>query len=187
MSQKGISLGTFAAGGAVGAIVALFISMGFEGILQRLDKAGDTIISGVRPSDQRPISVKIQNNTIISPQFIFKRITTTRTTKRNDDDPDLEIKNEASTIKRVFTIAIVPDPTFQAEGQIQISINDVTFFPAILAPTQGDFQDITAINVPIPDTYGLRLLPDNKLKVFIFNPSGNLVAATIAIFIGELP
>ena len=53
--------------------------------------------------------------------------------------------------------------------------------------TAGAFQDVDAINIPIPDTYGLKILPKNELKVFIWSATGALVNATIAVFIGELP
>ena len=51
----------------------------------------------------------------------------------------------------------------------------------------GDFQDVSALNIPIPDTYGLKILPKEKLKIFIADPTGGTVSGTIAVFIGELP
>ena len=83
-------------------------------------------------------------------------------------------------------MSIVPDATFKAEGFIKILLNDTQMFP-ITNLTAGAFQDVDAINIPIPDTYGLKILPKRELKVFIWSATGALVNATIAVFIGELP
>jgi len=83
-------------------------------------------------------------------------------------------------------LSIVPDANFKSGGIVNISLNDAPFFP-ITNLNAGDFANVDAINIPIPDTYGLKILPKRKLKVFIFSPTGILVTATIAVFIGELP
>ena len=169
----------------IGAVVALLISGGFTKIKQSQTTEGDTILSATR-SDGESVDVQLKNNAIISPQFDFVRITASQTEASDENTPNYELKNESSVIKRIFALSVVPDPTFKAEGFIKILLNDTQMFP-ITNLTAGAFQDVDAINIPIPDTYGLKILPKRKLKVFIWSATGAVVNATIAVFIGELP
>jgi len=169
----------------IGALVALLVSQGFTKIKQGTDSVGDTILSATR-ADGEIVNVQLKNNAIISPQFDFVRIQEALTKSRDENDPSFEFKNESSVIKRIFALSIVPDPTFKAEGFIKILLNDTQMFP-ISNLTAGAFQDVDAINIPIPDTYGLKILPKRELKVFIWSATGALVSATIAVFVGELP
>lgn len=171
-------------GGVAGGIIAFLVSGGFTKIKETTDRIGNTIITGVRESDGKPVSVTIKNNAVISPQFDLVRISTAVNKKPNS--PQYELKNESSVIKRIFSISVVPDATLQTEGFIEIHLNGVKFFP-ISDPIAGIYTDISAINVPIPDSYGLKILPDDKLEVFLWNPLSNSISATIAVFIGELP
>jgi hypothetical protein len=169
----------------IGAVVALLISGGFTKITQSRTEEGDTILSATR-SDGESVNVQLKNNAIISPQFDFVRITASQTEASDENTPNYELKNESSVIKRIFALSIVPDATFKAEGFIKILLNDTQMFP-ITNLVAGAFQDVDAINIPIPDTYGLKILPKRKLKVFIWSATGAVVNATIAVFIGELP
>jgi len=171
-------------GGAVGAIIATLLGLGIEKIRAETTKNGDTLISGFRNGER--VSVTVKNNAVVSPQFELVRITTSQTTESDANRPNFELKNESGVIKRIFTVAVVPDPTFKAEGNLRILLNEAPLFP-VTNPVQGSFQDVDAINIPIPDTYGLKILPKEKIKFFIWNPSGNLIGATIAVFLGELP
>jgi len=171
----------------IGAVVALLIGQGFSNITQNTDsKTGDTILSATR-KDGESVNVQLKNNAVISPQFDFVRINATGQTKARDENrPDYELKNTSSVIKRIFALSIVPDPTFKAEGFIKILLNDTQMFP-ITNLNAGSFQDVDAINIPIPDTYGLKILPKKELKVFIWSATGASINATVAVFIGELP
>lgn len=170
----------------VGALVALLLSGGAKSVTQRIDeKSGDTIL-GITRADGSITNVQLKNNAVISPQYDFVRLSASRNTKSDDNDPQYFLKNTSSVIKRIFSISIVPDNTFKAEGFLQITLNGVTFFP-ITNPIAGNFQDVDSITIPIPDTYGLKILPKDKLKVFIWSATGATINATIAVFIGELP
>jgi len=169
----------------VGAVIALLLSGGFTKISQSLAKNGDTLITAQRP-DGEPVNVQLKNNAIISPQFDFQRISATLTKASDEEQPQFEFKNESSVIKRIFALSIIPDATFQSEGFIKILLNDTQMFP-ISSLSLGAFQDVSAINIPIPDTYGLKILPKRELKVFIWSDSGASVSATIAVFVGEIP
>jgi len=171
---------------AFGAIAGILVSAGFSKLKETLDKkSGDTILSATSPTGEI-LNVQLKNNAVISPQFDLVRIGTSQTKKADDNAPDYELKNESSIIKRIFALSIIPDATFKTEGLIQIQLNGTKFFP-ISSQLQGDLTDISAINIPIPDTYGLKILPKDKLKVFIWNPSGNPINASVAVFIGDLP
>jgi len=178
------ALGGTALGSAAGVIIGQLIAAGFTKVKESSDKLGNTIITGRSPSGDI-IDVAIKNNAIISPQYDVVRVGTSDT-KRNDNTPNYFLKNESSVIKRIFALSIIPDATMQSEGLIQINLNETKFFP-ITAPAQGFLTDTAVFTVPIPDTYGLKILPKKKLEVFIWNPSGNPVNATVAVFIGELP
>jgi len=179
-------MSSLAIGAGVGALVALLLSQGAKAVTQRIDeRTGDTIL-GVTQRDGTVTNVQLKNNAVISPQFDFVRISTDRTTFPDTNRPDYELKNTSGVIKRIFALSIIPDPVFQSDGLIEISLNGVTFFP-ITQSIAGVFANTTAINIPIPDTYGLKILPKNELRVFIRSPSGSVVSVTIAVFIGELP
>lgn len=178
------ALGGTLVGSAAGVIIGQLLAAGFTKIKESSDKLGNTIITG-RSATGEIIDVAIKNNAVISPQYDVVRVTSNATT-RQDNKPEYTLKNESSVIKRIFALSIIPDATMQTEGLIQISLNGVKFFP-ITTPVQGFLTDTAVFTVPIPDTYGLKILPKDKLEVFIWNPSGNPVFATIAVFIGELP
>ena len=169
-----------------GALVALLITQGFTNIKEVFaEKTGDKILESTSPTGQI-LKVQLKNDAVISPQFDLVRITTSQTIKSNDENPNYELKNESSAIKRIFSLSIIPDSTMQTEGFVVVKLNGVQFFP-ITSGVAGNFTDISAINIPIPDTYGLKILPKDKLKVFIWNPSGNPINVSVAVFIGELP
>jgi len=171
--------------GGVGALILLLLSNGFKRVQAFAMENGDTRITGIDP-DGKPINVQLKNDAVISPQFDQVRITTTKTTFPDSNSPSFELKNFSSVIKRIFAITLVPDGTFQADGIVKITLNEAPLFP-ITPLVAGDFQDVSALNIPIPDTYGLKILPKESLRVFIASPNGSLVGLTVAVFIGELP
>ncbi len=170
----------------VGGVVALLLSQGFTKVQAFAEPStGDTNITGFDPNG-KPIKVQLKNNAVVSPQFDFVRVTTSKTEFPNDNTPDYELKNQSGVIKRIFAMTFIPDASFQAQGILKITLNEAPLFP-ITNLNAGDFQDTSALNIPIPDTYGLKILPKEKLKVFIADPTGGTVSGTIAVFIGELP
>jgi len=171
--------------GGITAVILLLVTNGFSKIQQLTMKNGDTLIKAI-DKNGKPVNVQLKNNAVISPQFDQVRITTTRLTFPDSNQPNFFLKNESSLIKRIFALSIVPDGTFQTDGIMKITLNEAPLFP--ITPLQvGDFQDVSGLNIPIPDTYGLKILPKEELKVFIASPTGSLVGVTIAVFIGELP
>jgi len=171
--------------GGVGAIIALLLSQGFTNLKAFADTNGDTNITGF-DSNGKPINVQLKNNAIVSPQFDQVRLITSSTTFPNDNSPNFEFKNQSGVIKRIFALTLIPDASFQAGGIVKITLNEAPLYP-ITNLQAGDFQDVSALNIPIPDTYGLKILPKEKLKIFIADPTGGTVALTVAVFIGELP
>jgi len=171
--------------GGIGAIIALLLSQGFTQVKAFAEKNGDTTLTGLDPSG-KPISVQLKNNAVVSPQFDQVRITSNDLVFPNDNSPNFEFKNSSGVIKRIFALTLIPDASFQAGGIVKITLNEAPLYP-ITNLQAGDFQDVSALNIPIPDTYGLKILPKEKLKVFIADPTGGTVALTIAVFIGELP
>ncbi len=172
--------------GGITAVILLLITNGFQKIQQITMKNGDTLIKAI-DRDGKPINVQLKNNAVISPQFDQVRITTTSKVFPNSNRPNFFLKNESSVIKRIFALSVIPDGTFQSDGIMKITLNEAPLFP-ITPLVAGDFQDVSGLNIPIPDTYGLKILPKEELKVFIASPpTGALVGVTVAVFIGELP
>lgn len=171
--------------GGVGAIIALLISQGFQQVKAETNQVGDTIITGL-DANGKPINVQLKNSALVSPQFDQVRITTDKKEFPDDNQPNFELKNNSGVIKRIFALTLIPDDSFKAGGIVKITLNEAPLFP-ITNLQAGDFQDVSALNIPIPDTYGLKILPKDKLKIFIADPTGGTVALTIAVFIGELP
>jgi hypothetical protein len=170
----------------VGAVVALLLANGFKKVEETIDsKTGNTVLRATR-EDGTIQNVQLKNNAVVSPQFDQVRISTSNTSFPNSNTPDYELRNESSVIKRIFALTFIPDASFQAQGILKITLNGAPLFP-ITNMVSGDFQDVSAFNIPIPDTYGLKILPKEKLKVFIADPTGGTVTGTIAVFIGELP
>jgi len=171
--------------GGITAVILLLVTNGFSKIQQITMPNGDTLLKAI-DKNGKPINVQLKNNAVISPQFDQVRITTSSTTFPNSNQPNFRLKNNSSVIKRIFALSLVPDPTFQADGIVKITLNEAPLFP-ITPLVAGDFQDISSLNIPIPDTYGLRILPKDELRVFIASPNATLVGLTVAVFIGELP
>jgi len=179
------ALGGAIAGG-ITAVILLLITNGFQKIQQIGLKNGDTLLKAI-DKNGKPISIQIKNNAVISPQFDQVRITTTSKTFPDSNNANFSLKNNSSVIKRIFALSLVPDPTFQSDGIVKITLNEAPLFP-ITPLVAGDFQDVSSLNIPIPDTYGLKILPKDELRVFIASPpTGALVGMTVAVFIGELP
>lgn len=171
--------------GGITAVILLLITNGFTKIQQIAMKNGDTLLKAIDKNGV-PVNVQLKNNAVISPQFDQVRIKTTSTKFPDSNSPNFELKNNSSVIKRIFALSLVPDSVFQTDGIVKITLNEAPLFP--ITPLQvGDFQDVSGLNIPIPDTYGLKILPKDELRVFIASPTGSLVALTVAVFIGELP
>lgn len=171
--------------GGITAVILLLITNGFSKIQQIGLKNGDTLIKAIDKNGV-PVNVQIKNNAVVSPQFDQVRITTSQKVFPNSNNPNFELKNNSSVIKRIFALSLVPDGTFQSDGIVKITLNEAPLFP-ITPLVVGDFQDVSSLNIPIPDTYGLKILPKEKLRVFIASPNGTLIGLTVAVFIGELP
>lgn len=171
--------------GGITAVILLLITNGFTKIQQIAMKNGDTLLKAIDKNGV-PVNVQLKNNAVVSPQFDQVRITTTKKVFPDSNSPNFELKNNSSVIKRIFALSLVPDSVFQTDGIVKITLNEAPLFP-ITPLVQGDFQDVSGLNIPIPDTYGLKILPKDELRVFIASPTGSLVGLTVAVFIGELP
>jgi len=171
--------------GGIGAIIALLVSQGFTQVKAFAETNGDTTLTGF-DANGKPISVQLKNNAVVSPQFDLVRISTILTKFPDSNSAQFKFKNQSSVIKRIFALSIIPDANFQTKGILKITLNEAPLFP-ITNLVAGDFTDISALNIPIPDTYGLKILPKDELRVFIASPDGTSVTVSVAVFIGELP
>lgn len=176
------SLGSALAGGAVSAIIFLLLSNGFKKV-EAFTKGGSTTIFG-DDANGKPFKVQLQNEAIIGPQYDIVELDTTTVTQK-PARANYTIENPDDIDKRVFTIAFIPDSTFKAQGIIEIFLNGVRLFP-ITDPTQGFLSSVTALNIPIPPNFGLKIKPREKLEVFVYNPSGASAKVNFAVFVGNI-
>jgi len=133
---------------------------------------------------RKPEPVVFSNKTLVSAQYLLRELDTSTRTKKSNK-PQFEFQNLKVTDKRIFGISMTPDRTFSEEGIIEILVNEVRLLPNQQSQ-QGAFSSITALNIPIPPNYGLRLDPDKKLEVFVWNPSGNSAKINFACFLGDI-
>jgi hypothetical protein len=165
----------------IAAITTIAVSLGFKKIQAETDKNGVTNIFGIDGDGQTVKVVSIKNPALKSPQYDLVNLTTSATEK--PATANYFIENNASGNKKVFTIGLIPtDATTKAEAVIEIFLNGTRLFP-ITQPAQAMLSGVTSLNVPIPPSFGLEIRENEKLEVFMWNPSGNAISLTFAVFI----
>jgi hypothetical protein len=164
----------------VSTITTLLVSLGFEKV--RAESKGDTTnFFGVKDGQTKQL-VQIRNPALKSPQYDLVNLTTSATSK-DENAPAYSITNNASGSKKVFTIGVVPtDATTKTEAVLEIILNGTRMFP-ITEPAQAMLSGVTSLNIPIPPSFGLEIKENDKLEVHLWNPSGNPVSITFAVFI----
>jgi len=128
--------------------------------------------------------VQIDNRTILGPQYHLLELDTTTNTKK-PRIPQFKIQNPQDADRRIFGLSFTPDSLFSGEGIINIFLNRVRMLP-VEDRSQGMLSSITALNVPIPPNFGLKILPRQSLEVFIWNPSGNSAKINFSCFVGDI-
>lgn len=129
-------------------------------------------------------NVRLDNRTIFGAQYHLLELDTLAVTKK-PTKAQFEIKNFQNNDRRIFGLSFTPDAIFSSEGIIEIRLNGVRLLP-IEAPIQGMLRTITALNIPIPTNFGLRISESKKLEVFIWNPDGNSAKINLSCFIGDI-
>jgi len=129
-------------------------------------------------------TVRLDNRTIFGAQYHLLELDTLAVTKK-PNKAQFEIKNFQNNDRRIFGLSFTPDSVFSREGVIEIRINGVRFLPQE-SPAQGMLRTVTALNVPIPPNFGLRISESKKLEVFIWNPDGNSAKINLACFVGDI-
>jgi len=128
--------------------------------------------------------VTFDNRTLIGPQYHILELDTLTET-RKPARPQFEVSNVQNTDRRIFGLSFTPDSIFSLEGVINILLNGVRMLP-VLDRGPGMLSSITALNVPIPPNFGLKILPKKKLEVFIWNPNGNSAKINFSCFFGDI-
>lgn len=165
----------------IAAITTIAVGLGFQKISTDTDKNGVTNIFGIDSDGQTVQIVSIKNPALKSPQYDLVNLTTSDTAK--PATPNYSITNNATGNKKVFTIGIVPtDATTKAEAIMEVFLNGTRLFP-ITNGAQAMLSGVTSLNIPIPPSFGLEIKESNSLEVFLWNPSGNAVSITFAVFI----
>jgi len=129
--------------------------------------------------------VIFDNRTISGAQYFIEELDTLTRTKKSTK-PQFIQKNLENTNKRVFGIGLTPDGLFRAEGIIEIRINEVRLLPAERAPAQGMLSSISALNIPIPDNFGIKIENQKALEVWVWNPDGNSAKINMTAFVGDI-
>ena len=164
----------------VSTITTLLVSLGFDKV--RAETQGNTTNFFGSKDGKSTQLVSIKNPALKSPQYDLVNLTTSSTTK-DENSPAYSVTNNASGSKKVFTIGVVPtDATTKTEAVLEIFLNGTRMFP-ITEPAQAMLSGVTSLNIPIPPSFGLEIKENDKLEVFLWNPSGNAVSITFAVFI----
>jgi len=169
--------------GGVGAFLGFLLAQGFSQLASATD-GGFTLITGKDPNG-KPFQVKFANEALVNPQYDLVKLTAQSTDTKKPNKAQFTIKNDASGDKRIYTLGVVPDTVFKADGVMEIILNGVRLFP-ITSPAQGMFENVSSLNIPIPANFGLKIKESDKLEVFIWNPSGALATINFSIFIANI-
>ena len=128
--------------------------------------------------------VTFDNRTLSGAQYHLLKLQTGTLTKKSNKAQFI-VDNFQNRDRRIFGLSFTPDLLFSEEGIIEIRLNEVRILP-IEAPAQGMLQNITALNIPIPPNFGLRIQESMKLEIFIWNPDGNDSAINLSVFVGDI-
>lgn len=169
--------------GGIGALLGFLLAQGFTKLASATE-GGFTLITG-RDSNGKPFEVKFANEALVNPQYDLVKLTAKAAQTKKPDKAQFTIKNEASGDKRVYTLGVVPDSIFKADGVMEIILNGVRLFP-ITSPAQGMFENVSSLNIPIPANFGLKIKESDKLEVFIWNPSAAIATINFSIFIANI-
>ena len=128
--------------------------------------------------------VTFDNRTLSGAQYHLLKLQT-GTLRKKSNKAQFIVDNFQNRDRRIFGLSFTPDLLFSEEGVIEIRLNEVRILP-IEAPAQGMLQNITALNIPIPPNFGLRIQESMKLEIFIWNPDGNDSAINLSVFVGDI-
>lgn len=169
----------------VTALAVLAVQLGFKKIQEERNADGTISLTGIAPNGDKVTLVQLRNPTLGSPQYDLINLTTSAV-KKDPAAPIYSISNDSSIDKRIFTIAFIPvDAVTKSEAVLEIFLNEKRLFP-ITNGAQGMLSGVTSLNVPIPANYGLAINESKKLEVFLWNPSGNPINVTFAVFIANM-
>jgi len=129
--------------------------------------------------------VQLDNLTLESPQYFIETLDTLNLTKKTKK-AQFEIKNIKGRDTRVFGISLVPDSTFRRLGFIEVWLNEVRLLPANPTKAIGKLSNIDSLNVPIPQNFGLKILPDKKLEFFVYSFVGVTSKLNVTAFTGDI-
>ena len=167
--------------GGVAGLLAFLLAQGFTELSSRT-AGGITSIFG-KDKNGKPFKVSVQNEALVNPQFDIVELDSGVTTKKQRT-AQFEIKNTSSTVKKIFAISIIPDAGMKTDGVIEVFLNESRLYP-ITDPSPGMLKGVSALNIPIPPNFGLRIDESKKLEVFVWTPNAVAVQTTFAVFIAN--
>ena len=128
--------------------------------------------------------VTFDNRTLSGAQYHLLKLQTGTITKKTTKAQFI-VDNFQNRDRRIFGLSFTPSLLFSEEGVLEVRLNEVRILP-IEAPAQGMFENITALNVPIPPNFGLRIEESMKLEIFIWNPDSNDASINLSVFVGDI-
>jgi len=128
--------------------------------------------------------VTFDNRTLSGAQYHLLKLQTGTITKKTTK-PQFIVDNFQNRDRRIFGLSFTPSLLFSEEGIVEVRLNEVRILP-VEPPAQGMFENITALNVPIPPNFGLKIQESMKLEVFIWNPDSNDVSINLSCFVGDI-
>jgi len=101
--------------------------------------------------------------------------------KFDTDKPQFTFDNPFDKDMRLLSLIMIPDTNFKTLGALSIKVSETDLMPIT---TFGDFTDISALEIPLPNNTGKLFKKQSKIKFHVWT-NGATVNLTFIWVIGQ--
>jgi len=166
----------------VGVVIASILTglatAGFINLSTKEQEDGSTTIFNEQgqPIVNVPQVTISQNIPYLSIKATYERLSTSAIDR--PASPNLRIISGIPN-NRLITVSLVPDSTFQTEGEAVIAVNGSD----ILTIKKASLTDVDVIGIPIPDE-ALAIIQNTPIDVSLWNTDGNTIVLSALVVTG---
>ena len=166
----------------VGVVIASILTglatAGFINLSTKEQEDGSTTIFNEQgqPIVNVPQVTISQNIPYLSIKATYERLSTSATDR--PASPNLRIISGIPN-NRLITVSLVPDATFQTQGEAVVAVNGSD----ILTLKKASLTDVDVIGIPIPDE-ALAIIQNTPIDVSLWNTDGNTVVLSALVVTG---
>jgi len=166
----------------VGVVIASILTglatAGFINLSTKDQADGSTTIFNEKgePIVNVPSVTLAQNIPYLSIKATFERLSSSAVSKPNS--PNLRIISGIPN-NRLISVSLIPDSTFQTEGEAIIAVNGSD----ILTIKKASLTDVDVISIPIPDE-ALAIIQNTPIDINLWNTDGNTVSLSALVVTG---